>query len=111
VAKLSRKVAGAAPRAGTMSLLDEGVEIAADLVSMGLSPQDATETVAEGISQGLGQRDLKRLREGLARELKRGASPEEGAQRLREQLRSGRHEDPPRRNDAGDRGKPAEPAR
>ncbi|PYM32865.1 MAG: hypothetical protein DME17_19730 [Candidatus Rokuibacteriota bacterium] len=58
VAKLSRKVAGAAPRAGTMSLLDEGVEIAADLVSMGLSPQDATETVAEGISQGLGQRDL-----------------------------------------------------
>jgi len=108
VAKLSRKVAGAAPRAGTMSLLDEGVEIAADLVSMGLSPPDATETVAGGISQGLGRRDLNRLREGLARELKRGASAEEGAQQLREQLRSGRREDRPRRNDAGDRRKPAE---
>ena len=91
-----------------MSLLDEGVEIAADLVSMGLSPQDATETVAAVISQGLGRRDLKRLREDLARELKRGASPEAGAQRLREELRSGRHDDRPRPKNAGDRGKPAE---
>src|SRR2546425_1135473 len=90
VAKLSRQVASGE---GALSLLDEGVEVTADLVSMGLSPQDATETVAAAISQGLGRHDIERLRKGLARELKRGASPEEAARRLREEIRSARRDD------------------
>jgi len=89
VERLSRHVAGASRGAEAMALLDEGVEVTADLVSMGLSPQDAVETVAAAISQGLNRHDVKRLRKGLARELKDGASPAEGAQRLREEIRSG----------------------
>src|SRR5437879_1251821 len=108
VEKLSRHVASSARREGAMSLLDEGVEVTADLVSMGLSPQDATETVAAAISQGLGRHDIEQLRKGLARELKRGASPEEGARRLREELRSGLREDRPDRSHDGDRRKPPE---
>jgi uncharacterized protein (DUF2267 family) len=108
VAKLSRHVATYARREGAMSLLDEGVEVTADLVSMGLSPEDATETVAAAISQGLDQHDIERLRKGLARELKHGASPEEGARRLRDQIRSGRREDRPDRDHDGDRDTPAE---
>ena len=107
VAKLSRQVASSARREGAMSLLDEGIEVTADLVSMGLSPQNATETVAAAISQGLGRHDIERLRKGLARELKRGASPEEGARRLREEIRSGRQEDRLGQDHDGDRGKPA----
>ena len=108
VEKLSRHVASSAPREGAMSLLDEGVEVTADLVSMGLSPESAAETVAAAISQGLGRHDIERLRKGLARELKHGASPEEGARRLREEIRAGRREDRPDRDQDGDRAKPHE---
>src|SRR5437879_13748558 len=90
-----------------MSLRGERIELSAGLVSMGPSPPDATETGAAAISQGLGRHDIKRLRKGLARELKRGASPEEGARRLREEIRSGRQEDRLGQDHDGERGKPA----
>jgi hypothetical protein len=93
VAKLSRHVAGSGRGEGALSLLDEGVEVTANLVSMGLPPEEATDTVAAAISQGLGRHDLERLRKALARELKRGASPEQAARRLREEIRAGRRED------------------
>ncbi len=108
VEELSRQVARSSRREATMSRLGVGAQVTADLVSMGLSPRDASETVAAALSRGLNQHDVERLRQGLARELRRGGSPEEGARRLREEIRSGRREDRPDRDQDRDRGRDRE---
>src|SRR2546425_472169 len=88
---LSRQVARSGERA-TMSRLEVGAQTTGDLVSMGLSPRDASETVGAALSRGLSRHDVERLRERLGQELKRGGSAEEGATRLREAIRSERPE-------------------
>jgi hypothetical protein len=90
--KLGRHVAGSPHRAEGMSLLEEGVEATADLASMGLAPPDASAMVAAALGQGLNEDGIERLPKALARQLKQGASLEEGARRLREEIRSGRLE-------------------
>jgi len=103
VEALARHVAHSGPHQATMSRLESGAQVTADLISMGVSPRAASETVATGLARGWSQRDLERLRERLAQELRRGESPEEGAQRVREQIRSER---PDTRVDPGlDRGR------
>jgi hypothetical protein len=89
---LSRGIARSSERA-TMSRLQAGAQVTADLVSMGLSPRDATETVGAAVSRGLSQHDIERLRERFGQELKRGGSAENGAKRLREAIRSERPDD------------------
>lgn len=98
VEELARHVAHSSPHQATMSRLESGAQVAADLISMGLSPRAAAETVAAALARGSTPRDIERLREQLARELRRGESPEEGAKRLREQIRSER---PANRADPG----------
>ncbi len=88
---LSRQVARSR-EAATMSRLEVGAQVTSDLVSMGLSPREASETVGAALSRGLSRRDIERLRERLGQELKRGESPEEGAKRLRDEIRSERPE-------------------
>jgi len=88
---LSRQVARSR-EAATMSRLEVGAQATSDLVSMGLSPREASETVGAALSRGLSRRDIERLRERLGQELKRGESPEEGAKRLRDEIRSERPE-------------------
>src|SRR5262249_60204295 len=61
---LSRGIARSSERA-TMSRLQAGAQVTADLVSMGLSPGDATETVGAAVTRGLSQRDMERLRQRL----------------------------------------------
>src|SRR5215813_214581 len=105
---LSRGIAHSSERV-TMSRLQAGAQVTADLVSMGLSPRDATETVGAAVTRGLSQRDIERLRERMGQELKRGGSAENGAKRLREAIRSERPDD---RSERGpDRGsdKPEKP--
>ncbi len=92
VEDLSRHVGGSSRREARMSRLEAGARATADLVSMGLSPRDASETVGAALSRGLGRRDLERFREDLARERRRGGSLEKGAERIREDILSGRHE-------------------
>ncbi len=92
VEELSRRVAGSSRRDATMSRLETGAQATADLVSMGLPPRDASETVGVALSRGLGRHDLERLREDLARERRRGGSLEKGAERIREDIQSGRRE-------------------
>jgi hypothetical protein len=87
--KLARQIAGSSRREEGMSLLEEAVEAVEDLAEMGLSPPDAVQTVAAALSQGLSRRDIDRIPKVLARERKRGASPEEAARRLRDEIRSG----------------------
>src|SRR5262249_56457689 len=84
---LSWGLAHAGERA-TMSRLQAGAQVTADLVSMGLSPRDATETVGAAVTRGQSQRDIERLRERLGQELKRGGAPEDGAKRPPEAIRS-----------------------
>ena len=88
---LSRQVARSR-EAATMSRLEAGAQATADLVSMGLSPRDASETVGAALSRGLSRRDIERLRERLGQEMKRGGSAEEGAKQLREEIRFERPE-------------------
>src|SRR5712691_6943820 len=88
---LSRQVARSR-EAATMSRLEVGAQATSDLVSMGLSPREASETVGAALLLSLSRRDIERLRERLGQELKRGESPEEGAKRLREEIRSERPE-------------------
>src|SRR5262249_60729092 len=93
----------------TRPRLKAGARGPADLVAMGLSPHDATETVGAAVNRGLSQHDIERLRERLGQELKRGGSADTGAKRLREAIRSERPDD---RSDRGpDRGpdKPEKP--
>ncbi|HMC82509.1 MAG TPA: hypothetical protein VKL61_04685 [Candidatus Polarisedimenticolia bacterium] len=101
VQELSRHVSR---REGAMSRLEMAAKVTADLVSMGLVPREASGTVAAALSEGLSRRDVERLPEGLARELRRGSSPEEGARRLREEIRSGRRDDRPGLDQDKDRG-------
>jgi len=89
---LSRQVARSGERA-TMSRLELGAQVTGDLVSMGLSPHDASQTVGAALSRGLSRRDIEGLRERLGQELKSGGSAEDGAKRLREAIRSERPED------------------
>src|SRR5207244_1393856 len=77
----------------TMSRLELGAQVTGDLVSMGLSPHDASQTVGAALSRGLSRRDIEGLRERLGQELKSGGSAEDGAKRLREAIRSERPED------------------
>src|SRR5262249_21802711 len=106
--ELSQGIARSRERA-TMTRLKAGAQVTADLVAMGLSPHDATETVGAAVNRGLSQHDIERLRERLGQELKRGGSADTGAKRLREAIRSERPDD---RSDRGpDRGpdKPEKP--
>ncbi len=96
--ELSRQMTRSSRERATMSRLGAGAEVTADLAAMGLSPHDAAETVGAALAQGLGGREVERLRERLARELGRGAAPAEGARRLRDEIRSERPED---RRDGG----------
>ena len=63
--------------------------------------------VGTALAQGLGVRQVERLRERLARELGRGAALAEGAKRLRDEIRSerpdGRREEAPERDAGRDR--------
>ena len=88
---LSRQVARSR-QAATMSRLEAGAQATSDLVSMGLSPREALETVGAALSKGLSRRDIERLRERLAQEMKRGESAAEGASRLRDEIRAERPE-------------------
>jgi len=105
---LSRGIARSSERA-TMSRLQAGAQVTADLVSMGLSPRDATETVGAAVTRGLSQRDIERLRERLGQELKRGGSVETGAKRLRDAVRSERPDDRPERGPDKGPDKPEKP--
>src|SRR5256712_5296602 len=89
--KLSRQVARSGARA-TMSRLEVGTQVTADLVSMGLSPREASETVGAALVRGLSRRDIEGLRERLGQAMKRGESADAGAKHLREEIRSERPE-------------------
>ena len=88
---LSRQVARSGERA-TMSRLEVGAQTTGDLVSMGLSPRDASETVGAALVRGLSRRDIEGLRERLGQAMKRGGSADAGAKQLREEIRSERPE-------------------
>jgi len=88
---LSRQVARSGARA-TMSRLEVGAQVTADLVSMGLSPREASETVGAALVRGLSRRDIEGLRERLGQAMKRGGSADAGAKHLREEIRSERPE-------------------
>jgi hypothetical protein len=90
IEELSRRVGGASR--ATMARLDVGAQVTADLVAMRVSPQEAVETVGAALAQGFGVRDIVRLRERLAQELKRGRAPDDGAARLRDEIRTERPE-------------------
>ena len=94
---------GGSSRAATMSRLQAGAQVTGDLVSMGVSPRAASDTVGAALAQGMDQRDLERLPERFAQELRRGQSPEDGAKRLREQIRP---ETPETRGDHGSPDRP-----
>lgn len=93
IEELSRQIAGAPRERATMSRLEVGAQVTADLVAMRVSLRDAAETVGTALAQGFGVREVARLRERLAQELKRGSAPEEGAARLRDEIRTERPED------------------
>ncbi len=93
VEELSRRIAGGPRERATMTRLDAGALVAADLVAMRVSPREAVETVGVALAQGLGVREVVRLRERLAQELKRGGAPDEGAARLRDEIRTERPEE------------------
>src|SRR2546428_4121205 len=88
---LSRQVARSGARA-TMSRLEVGAQVTADLVSMGLSPREASETVGAALVRGLSRRDIEGLRERLGQAMKRGESAEAGGTQLREDIRARRAE-------------------
>src|SRR5437867_3226698 len=67
-------------------------KVNADLVSMGLSPREASETVGAALVRGLSRRDIEGLRERLGQAMKRGGSADAGAKQLREEIRSERPE-------------------
>ena len=102
VESLARRIGGSS-RAATMSRFQAGTQATGDLVSMGVSPHAASETVGAALAQGMNQRDIERLPERLAQELRRGQAPEDGAKRLREQIRS---ETPEIRGDHGSPDRP-----
>src|SRR5262245_2704699 len=108
VEDLSRGIARPGGRA-TMSRLQAGAQVTADLVSMGLSPRDATETVGAAVTRGLSQRDIERLRERMGQELKRGGSAENGAKRLRDAIRSERPDERSERGPERGSDKPEKP--
>jgi len=88
VEELAGRIGASSSRGATMSRFQAGTQVTADLIAMGLSPRAASETVGAALARGMNQRDIERLRERLAQELRRGESPEDGAKRLREQIRS-----------------------
>jgi len=88
VEELAGRIGASSSRGATMSRFQAGTQVTADLIAMGLSPRAASETVGAALARGMNQRDIERLRERLAQELRRGESPENGAKRLREQIRS-----------------------
>jgi uncharacterized protein (DUF2267 family) len=92
VEELAGRIGRSSSRGATMSRLEASAQVTADLVAMGLSPRAASETVGAALARGMNQRDIERLRERLAQELRRGESPEDGAARLREQIHSERPE-------------------
>ena len=104
VESLAQRIGGS-PRGATMSRLQAGAQVTGDLVSMGVSPHAALDTVGAALAEGMNQRDIDRLPERLAQELRRGQAPDEGAKRLREQIRS---EAPDTR---GDHGSPERPGK
>ncbi len=93
VEELSRRIAGAPRDRATMARLDVGAQVTADLVAMKVSAREAVETVGAALAQGFGVREVARLRERLAQELKRGSAPDEGAARLRDEIRTERPEE------------------
>ncbi len=93
IAELSRQIAGAPRESATMSRLEVGAQVTADLVTMRVSPRDAVETVGTALAKGFGVREVARLRERLAQELRRGNAPDEAAARLRDEMRTERPED------------------
>ncbi len=92
VGELSRRIAEAPRDRATMARLNVGGQVTADLVAMRVSPREAVETVGAALAQGFGVRDIVRLRERLAQELKRGRTPDDGAARLRDEIRAERPE-------------------
>src|SRR6266446_1389212 len=92
VGELSRRFAEAPSDRATMARLNVGGQVTAELVAMRVSPREAVETVGAALAQGFGVRDIVRLRERLAQELKRGRAPDDGAARLRDEIRAERPE-------------------
>src|SRR5262245_51053957 len=87
VESLAHRIGGSS-RAATIARLQAGTQATGDLVSMGVSPRAASDTVGAALAQGMNQRDIERLPERLAQELRRGQTAEDGAKRLQEQIRS-----------------------
>jgi hypothetical protein len=83
VEELAQRIGGSS-RGATLARLEASTQVTADLVAMGLSPRAASETFGAALARRMNQRDIDRLRERLAQELRRGESPEDGAARLRE---------------------------
>jgi len=102
VESLAQRIGGSS-RGATMSCFQAGTQATGDLVSMGVSPRAASDTVGTALAQGMNQRDIERLPERLAQELRCGQAPEDGANRLREQIRS---EAPEIRGDHGSPDRP-----
>jgi len=50
-----------------MSRLEVGAQATSDLVSMGLSPRETTETVGAALSGGRSRRDIERLGQEMKR--------------------------------------------